>query len=303
MSTSMNTSSFQPGPADKVAGDLTGRVRLPGSGINHSPLPLIVALHGGTYTSRYFDIPGASLLDRAVANGMPAVALDRPGYGGSPALPAAQSTVIGQATYLLKALEDCWRRYGQGTKGIFLIGHSIGGAITASIAAQVANGSAQFPLLGLALSGMCLKTPPEHKPLWESLPDTPTVEMPGPVKVQMMFGPAGSYEPAMVEASQAADSPAPKAELIDIVSTWTDNAPKTLDAIKVPVHYRQSAQDPLWIMSAAEVDGFAKALTNSPRVDAAIVQQTGHCMDFHHYGHALQLQQLGFALQCACEAP
>lgn len=295
-------SSFQSGTADNVAGGLSGRVRLPGGSARHSPLPLVVALHGGTYTSRYFDIPGASLLDRALANGIPAVALDRPGYGASPALPAGQSTVAGQASYLLKVLEDCWQRYGQGTKGIFLIGHSIGGAITASIAAQAAGSPARFPLLGLALSGMCLKTPPEHKPLWESLPDTPTVEMPAPVKVQMMFGPAGSYEPAMVEASQVADSPAPKAELVDIVSTWTEQAPGILGAIRVPVHYRQSALDPLWIMSAAEVDGFARALANSPRVDAAIVQHTGHCMDFHHYGHSLQLQQLGFALQCACEA-
>lgn len=298
----MNTSSFQSGPGAKVAGDLTGRVRLPGSGGNRPPLPLVVALHGGTYTSRYFDVPGASLLDRAVANGIPVVALDRPGYGGSPALPAGQSTVKGQASYLRKALEDCWQRYGEGTRGIFLIGHSIGGAITASIAAEVAGAEPAFPLLGIALSGMCLKTPPEHKPLWESLPDTPTVEMPGPVKVQMMFGPAGSYDPAMIEASQAADAPAPKAELVDIVSTWTDNAPGTLSAIRVPVHYRQSAQDPLWIMGAEEVAGFARALAHSPRVDAAMVQQTGHCMDFHHYGHTLQMQQLAFALQCACEA-
>ncbi|MBU1815653.1 MAG: alpha/beta hydrolase [Gammaproteobacteria bacterium] len=298
----MNTSSFQPGPGAKVAGDLTGRVRLPSSGGNRFPRPLVVALHGGTYTSRYFDVPGASLLDRAVANGIPVVALDRPGYGGSPALPAGQSTVIGQATYLLGVLEDCWQRYGEGTQGIFLIGHSIGGAITASIAAQAVSALPAFPLLGVALSGMCLKTPPEHKPMWESLPDTPTVEMPGPVKVQMMFGPAGSYHAAMVEASQSADAPAPKAELVDIVSTWTTNAPATLAAIRVPVHYRQAAQDPLWIMGAEEVDGFAKALANAPRVDAAMVHNTGHCMDFHHYGHTLQLQQLAFALQCACEA-
>ncbi len=295
----MNTSSFQSEPADKVAGDLTGPMRLPGSVGQHSFLPLVVALHGGTYTSQYFDIPGASLLDRSAANGIPVVALDRPGYGGSPALPAEQATVSGQAAYLLKALEDCWIRYGIGTKGIFLIGHSVGGAVTASIAALAGSAPVRFPLIGIALSGMCLKTPPEHKPMWESLPDTPTVEMPAPIKAQMMFGAAGTYQPGMVETSQAADAPAPKAELVDIVSTWTDNAPAILGAIKVPVHYRQSAQDPLWVMSPAEVDGFAAALQNSPHVDAALVQQTGHCMDLHHYGPALQLQQLAFALQCA----
>ena len=86
---------------------------------------------------------------------------------------------------------------------------------------------------------------------------------------------------------------------IRIVSLKKVDQVKTEDRLEL---LRQAAQDPLWIMSAAEVEGFAKALTNSPRVDAAIVQQTGHCMDFHHYGHALQLQQIGFALQCACEA-
>ena len=45
--------------------------------------PLVIALHGGTYTSEYFDIPGYSLLDRAEAAGVPVIALDRPNYGGS----------------------------------------------------------------------------------------------------------------------------------------------------------------------------------------------------------------------------
>ena len=31
--------------------------------------PLVIALHGGTYTSEYFDIPGYSLLDRGEAAG------------------------------------------------------------------------------------------------------------------------------------------------------------------------------------------------------------------------------------------
>ena len=50
----------------------------------YTPLPnapLIVAIHGGTYTSAYFDVPGYSLLDRADASGVPIIAPDRPGYG------------------------------------------------------------------------------------------------------------------------------------------------------------------------------------------------------------------------------
>ncbi len=300
----MNASTHPYDTGDFVAANLSGQVRLPDRRNDQTPLPLVVALHGGTYTSRYFDVPGASLLDRAAVNGIPIVALDRPGYLGSPGLSAERTTVRGQAQYLVEALDDCWRRYGPGTRGIFLIGHSIGAAIVASMAAIVANkASTDFPLLGIALSGVCLRTPPEHKPMWESLPDTPTVEMPPPVKAQMMFGPAGTFDPAMVVASQIADAPAPKVELVDIVSTWADNAQETLGAIKVPVHYRQAALDPLWIMSQAEVDGFARALAQSPLVDAEMWAQTGHCIDFHHRGRALQMQQLAFAMRCACEVP
>src|ERR1700732_5279916 len=45
--------------------------------------PLIVAIHGGSFTSRYFDLPGFSFLDSAHAQGFPILALDRPCYGKS----------------------------------------------------------------------------------------------------------------------------------------------------------------------------------------------------------------------------
>ena len=49
--------------------------------------PLIAALHGGTYTARYFDVAGSpqgSFLDTAAAAGYPVVCFDRPGYGAVP---------------------------------------------------------------------------------------------------------------------------------------------------------------------------------------------------------------------------
>jgi hypothetical protein len=89
--------------------------------------------------------------------------------------------------------------------------------------------------------------------------------------------------------------------LVDIVSTWSQNALEVLQQIRVPVHYRQAEVDRLWIVNQEEADHFEMALSRSARGDAAIVRGTGHCMDFHHVGRALQLQQLAFALQCASE--
>ncbi|WP_077038321.1 alpha/beta fold hydrolase [Pelomonas sp. KK5] len=279
-------------------GDLSGRGVRPSGGLAPRT-PLVVAIHGGTYTSAYFDIPGCSLFERAAANGIPLLAPDRPGYAGSPSLPAAEMDIGGQARHLAGALEDAWRRHGAGTAGIVLIGHSIGAAIACEIAAAAEG----LPLLGLAISGVGLRTPPEFGPMWAQLPDTPTVEMPAAVKDMVMFGPEGSFDPAVVRASDAADAAAPKVELLDIVGGWEHRVHDVLGRIRVPVHYRQAEVDRLWVVDTGEVAGFALALAGAPRVDAEMMRGTGHCIDFHHVGRALQLQQLGFALQCAAEPP
>lgn len=282
-----------------VFGGLSGRTQAVAKPLPNTPL--VIAIHGGTYTSAYFDVPGASLFDAAAALGVPIVAPDRPGYGSSPALPPSEMTIEGQARHLVAALSDALQRHGAGTCGIVLIGHSIGAAIAAVIAGLVAAEGHDLPLLGLAISGVGLKTPAEHKPLWEQLPDTPVVHMPPGVKEVVMFGPEGSFDPQLAHASTAADVGAPKVELVDIVSAWEPRAHERLARIRVPVHYRQGEFDHLWIVDAHEVDGFARALSASTRVDAQLMRNTGHCMDFHHIGRALQTQQLGFALQCAAE--
>src|ERR1700734_2311224 len=97
--------------------------------------PLLVCLPGGGYTARYFDVPGFSLLDVAEANGFAAIALDRPGYGGSDPLPAEERTFARNATVLDAAIAALWAKHGAGHPGVVIISHSIGSAITVHIAA------------------------------------------------------------------------------------------------------------------------------------------------------------------------
>ena len=274
---------------------VSGRFRMPDAPLEGAPL--VVAVHGGSYDSEYFDVAGYSLLNRAEANGIPIVAIDRPGYGEVPLLAAGEMTLAGQGRFLVKALADVWQLHGKGRVGIVLIGHSIGGAIALYAAANPGD----VPLLGVAISGVGLRTPSEHRPMWESLPDLDLVSMPAEVKDFVMFGPPNSYDIRAPVCTRISDRRAPKAELIDIVSTWHDNVDDVLGAIEVPVHYRQAEFDKLWIVDQGEVDGFAAALRRSPKVDADMLRGTGHCLDFHHIGASFQLSQLSFALQCAVE--
>ena len=276
---------------------LSGRMSMP-AGTHSADLPLVVALHGGTYTSAYFDLPGYSLLDRAAALGIPILAVDRPGHGTSAALEGDDAAIEGQARFLTKALQEAWQRYGGPTKGIVLVGHSIGAAIATSIAAAPEG----FPLLGLAVSGLCLHTPEAFREQFAATPETLTMDFPVPLKDHVMFGPEGSFVAAMPTASHPANGPALRREIVDINTVWPREARDIVRQVRVPVHYRQAEVDRLWVVNEGEVQEFAGAFTQSPRVDAAMMRNTGHCMDFHRIAAALQVQQLGFALQCAAES-
>lgn len=255
--------------------------------------PLIVALHGGSYTSAYFDLPGFSLLDRAAAAGVPIVALDRPCYGETTPLDPGTETIRNSAERL-DAIIAALVGASPG-RAVVLLGHSIGAAIALAIAARRPS----WPLAGVAVSGMCLDSPPEAGAAWADLPDTVMVELPPALKDAVMFGPANSFDATMPGASHAADAPVPRAELIDIVLGWPAIAADILENIVVPVHYRLAEHDRLWIANADQVARFAASLSASPAADAALLPDTGHCTDFHHGGAALQSDQIAFARRCA----
>ena len=95
--------------------------------------PLIVTLHGGLYTGRYFDVPirppGRSSTSRRRL-GHPTVCFDRPGYGDSDALAPEENTFERHAELLGAAITEV----ADGAP-VILVGHSIGGMIALTIAA------------------------------------------------------------------------------------------------------------------------------------------------------------------------
>ncbi len=275
----------------------TGRRRWPSASVGPDT-PMVVALHGGTYSSTYFDVPGYSLLDRAAEVGVPILAVDRPAYRGSTPVEARESIILANAEVIDHLVAALWDEFGGGTSGVVLIGHSIGGAVATALAARRPS----WPLLGIAISGCLLQVPGESRDAWAALPDTPLVELPSPMKDFVMFGPEGTFRKEMPEASHIADTTVPRAELFDITGGWVDRVQSVAAKVGVPVHARQGEFDKLWITDQEQVDRFAAAFSGSPHVDARLVRSSGHCIDFHRPAAAFQLEQLAFALRCAITA-
>jgi pimeloyl-ACP methyl ester carboxylesterase len=235
-------------------------------------------------------------LDRAQTLGIPIIAVDRPGYGASAAFASSKPTIERNAEILDVAIGEIWQGFRDAVSGIVLIGHSIGGAVSIAISAR----KPAWPLLGLAISGVGLTPVPESEEQWAALPDVPAIELPSALKDQYMFGPTGTFdERIMPAASHISDAPAPRAELLDIVTGWPAAVNSLAREITVPVHYRQAEFDRLWVTDAEQVRLFAAAFAQANSVSAELYPQAGHCIDFHRVGEAFQFEQLAFALRCA----
>lgn len=274
---------------------VTGRLSPAGAVPAAADHPLLVAIHGGTYTADYFDIEGCSLMTRAAALGLPIFAVNRPGYLDSLPKEASDGSIHANAEILNDVLSELWERHGQGTRGIFLIGHSIGGAIAIRMAALPRS----WPLLGLSISGVGLREPDHVLAQWKSLPPIDMIDIPPQAKDALMYGPAESFLLEAQRAAHRADHPMPRQELLDIAFEWSRLLDESAPHIDVPVHYRQPEFDKLWVVDDSEVHGFASRFVKAPVVDARVMKGAGHCIDFHRLGAAFQLEQIAFALGCS----
>lgn len=280
---------------DIDGGVLGGRQVDPVSSDRHAEAPLIVALHGGSYSSAYFDIPGYSLLDRAAAAGCPAVAFDRPGYGASTRLTVTGGLLHENGARLANGIGKLWQQESGRSKGVVVVGHSIGAAIAILIAAR----PQPWPLLGIAVSGMGI-APPPGGPTYEGENALDQLQViPDEVKNKFMFGPPGSYLEGAPERAAVANEPLILREVVEINTEWPRYARDAMAGVRVPVHYRLAEHDLAWPNCAENIEAIKAALPNAARVDAAVVEEAGHCIDFHHAGDAFQEQQISFAISCA----
>jgi pimeloyl-ACP methyl ester carboxylesterase len=259
-----------------------------------SGLPLLVALHGGTYTSEYFSVaggPAGSFLDIAGRNGFAVLTVDRPGYGESSLLPENENTFARQAEILdgvIAEALDVWP-----ATGVVLVGHSIGGMISLEIAAR----HPQWPLLGVTTSGNGARIPAGGAAeALGSLPLSGVVDLPVPERDGVMFGPAGSFTEAGRDAAHGSYAPTPFVELVRAPVWARERLSTVAAAVQVPVLTVLAEYDALWDSSAEARADYESRFTVP--VSAPVLPGTGHSIDHHLIGAALDLMQLGFAQQC-----
>ena len=144
---------------------VTGLVSLPDSDQVSGPstLPLIVAVHGGTYSASYFFADDQhSALPVSSALGVPFLAINRPGYKDTTPVapfPEDSSYLQEEGRWLHEEiLPAIWKEYASrlGVSSIILMTHSMG-SFSAIVAAALNSDSNLYPLAGLVISGIGTK--------------------------------------------------------------------------------------------------------------------------------------------------
>src|SRR3546814_18496403 len=88
--------------------------------------PMIVAIHGGGFTSAYSDCDGFSPVSWAAAAGCSVFGIDRPGSGESPRLPAGDRPILRHANLLQASIGPVRRERALDAAGIAFLGHTLG---------------------------------------------------------------------------------------------------------------------------------------------------------------------------------
>jgi pimeloyl-ACP methyl ester carboxylesterase len=260
--------------------------------------PLIVTLHGGLFTGRYFEVSGSdagSFVDIANRNGFSVLVIDRPGYGDSGQPPDGYDyTFSRQAAILDVALDELLAAYDDAA--VVLIGHSVGGMIGFEIAAAQPS----WNLIGLSATGMGARIPEGGAAeQLGALPMSGMVDVPVAEREKLWYGPENTYTAAGIAAARTSYAPAPMTELTTAPKWASSRLDTVATAITVPIYHVLAEFDALWDGSPDARQVFLSKFSTQQVVHSEIVHGVGHSIDHHLIGAAIHYKQLAFAHACA----
>lgn len=263
---------------------------------------IVFALHGGSYSSRYYDLRAASrasALQNYASLGYRVIALDRPGYGAADDVAPEACSFTAQADALRAAVGQLHEDRGEGLP-VFLIGHSIGGMI----AMMVAVGEVGAPLRGVMASGMGMVWQPGILEMWSSLiSEDSHVPVPNEARDQIMF----ATDPALVDPAVQREAgedlhPIPAEELRGAVA-WHETMPVVAANIRVPVLHVLPEHDGIWAADEHAQRQAADALKTVDGAAVTVQRAAGHCLDAHRAGYAHHLATASFFETCLAARP
>lgn len=214
------------------AGDLHGRLIRTGG----RPASLIVCVHGGGCSGRYFDLPSFSFAEAALGAGHAVLMVDRPGHGMSP--PTDRPDPIYSASLLLTALvRRAVAACGDPDLPVAAFGHSIGGAVTMHWAAQ------SPPMLKCLVTSGIGSRPTDAALAWlRGLHGATDIVLPH----GFFFGPDGSFDWRAPIALRKSGEPWRKEEVDEVLLRWPDQFASVASRIDCPVLVILSEHERIW---------------------------------------------------------
>lgn len=262
-----------------------------------SPRGMIVGLHGGGYTSAYFDerhAPDCSMLNTLALIGFDVFAIDRPGYGRSASWCPGGLSLPQQIPVIAEAIETL--RKGRTSAPLFIVGHSIGGMVGIGLAATQ-------PPAGLAALCVCGAGTLQDAGISSGLDavlaqvDHP-IRPPAEVRRHLMFGPSETVDPRILLADGRLDVGTPRKEFAS-AQQWADLFPLWAGDVEVPVQYVLGEHDSLWQATPIAMARARAYLSKAARVDTHVQRGAGHCVDHHRVALEHHLRIAAFFFEAA----
>lgn len=258
------------------------------------PRAVVVAVHGGATTARYFDCPGRpwlSLLRIGASLGFTVLALDRPGYG--------KSAPHGET------FEDAGRRVDIGYRtidailgsrprgaGVFLLGHSAG----CDLALRMAADERGATLLGLELAGTGVR---KHAAAERTIAQMIRDNRRAPIR-ELLWQPAHLYPPEIFGGkSIAATGPRYEAS---VVRAWPSAFAQLAARVRVPVRFSHGEYERVWRSDAAAMAEVQQMFGATKRFVRNLQSAAGHNLSLGYGAAAYHLGALSFVEECTLTA-
>lgn len=257
--------------------------------------PLVVAIHGGTYTSAYYRVPGSpagSFVDTVTRVGLPVLTIDRPCYGASDHVSQDRLQFPDQAALLNTAIEIFLTDLGH--RSVALVGHSIGGMISVEMAAA----ARKWTMTSLSLSGMGarLAGSSAHKLAEAAVADI--VDLPVATRESVFLGPPSTCTDNARQAARSSYSAAPRVEFHQAPQWIIERLGEAAGDVREPIHHAIADADVLFESSDNALTHFV-ALFDADQVRSERVAGAGHSIDHHEAAAWFHLRQCAFILEHA----